>query len=70
MSMMYYDQNMRNGDHAMAWLTNIFIQPGHVQKLALSIQGAMLSELHSAVGEGFRPFGSSSSGAISRTRDP
>lgn len=52
MSMMYFDQNMRHGDHAMAWLTNILVQPGHVQKLALRYQGAMLSELHSALVKG------------------
>jgi copper(I)-binding protein len=52
MSMIYYDQNMCQGNHAMAWLANIFIQPGHVQKLALKYQGAMLSELHSALVKG------------------
>ena len=52
MSMMYYDQNMRNGDHVMSWLTNILIQPGHVQKLALRFQGAMLSDLRSPLVKG------------------
>jgi copper(I)-binding protein len=52
MSMIYYDQNMCQGNHAMAWLANIFIEPGHVQKLALKYQGAMLSRLHSALVKG------------------
>jgi copper(I)-binding protein len=52
MAMMYYDQNMRQGDHAMRWLENILIQPGHVQRLALRFQGAMLSDLHTALLKG------------------
>ncbi len=52
MSMIYYDENMCQGNHTMAWLANIFIEPGHVQKLALKFQGAMLGELRSPLVKG------------------
>jgi copper(I)-binding protein len=52
MSMIYYDENMCKGNHAMAWLASILVEPGHVQQLALRYQGAMLSELHSALKKG------------------
>jgi copper(I)-binding protein len=52
MSMIYYDENMCQGNHAMAWLANIFIEPGHVQRLSLKFQGAMLGALHSPLVKG------------------
>ncbi len=50
--MIYYDANMCQGNHAMVWIANIFIQPGHVQQLALKYQGAMLGDLHSPLVKG------------------
>lgn len=45
MSMIYFDTNMCQGNHAMIWLTNILIMRGHVQKLGYQYQGAMISKL-------------------------
>ncbi len=36
----------------MSPLANLLIEPGHTQRLALTYQGAMLSQLHSALVEG------------------
>lgn len=45
MSMIYFDDNMCQGNSKMTWISNILITPGRTQKLALRYQGAMLSEL-------------------------
>jgi copper(I)-binding protein len=52
MSMIYYDDNMCQGNHAMSWLANIFIEPRHTQVLALKYQGAMLGNLRGALVKG------------------
>lgn len=51
-SMIFYDENMCQGNHSMSQLANLFIEPGHAQTLALKYQGAMLSGLHSALMRG------------------
>ena len=49
MSMIYYDDNMCQGNSKMTWLANILISPGYVQKLGYRYQGAMLGNLRTAV---------------------
>ena len=49
MSMIYYDDNMCQGNSKMTWLANIFISPGHVQRLGYRYQGAMLGNLRSVL---------------------
>ena len=44
-SMIDYDTNMCQGNHAMMMLANILISGGLTQKLGYSYQGAMLREL-------------------------
>jgi len=51
-SMIFYDANMCQGNHAMSALANLLIEPGHTQKLAFKYQGAMLSGLHVALKKG------------------
>ncbi len=51
-SMIFYDANMCQGNHAMSALSNLLIEPGHTQKLAFKYQGAMLSGLRSALKKG------------------
>jgi copper(I)-binding protein len=52
MSMIYYDDNMCEGDNMMTWLSNILIIPGHTQKLGYRYQGAMLGNLRQALVKG------------------
>lgn len=54
MSMIYFDTNMCQGNHAMIWLTNILIMGGHVQELGYQYQGAMISELRQPLVKGSR----------------
>ena len=49
MSMIYYDDNMCQGNNKMTWLANILISPGYVQDLGYRYQGAMLGNLRAAV---------------------
>jgi copper(I)-binding protein len=49
MSMIYYDDNMCQGNNKMTWLANIFISSGHVQKLGYRYQGAMLGNLRTTL---------------------
>jgi copper(I)-binding protein len=44
-SMIDYDTNMCQGNHAMMMLANIFISSGHTQKLGYKYQGAMLRHM-------------------------
>ena len=46
MAMLYFDDNMCQGDTAMTWLSNILITTGRTQKLGYRYQGVMLAELH------------------------
>ena len=50
--MIYYDDNMCQGNNKMTWLANIFISPGHVQKLGYRYQGAMLGRVRVALHAG------------------
>jgi copper(I)-binding protein len=52
LSMIDYDTNMCQGNHAMMMLSNILISGGFTQKLGYSYQGAMLRELKAALVKG------------------
>ena len=53
-SMIDYDANMCQGNHAMVPLANIFVNANHAQQLGYQYQGAMLSGLRQNLSRGER----------------
>lgn len=51
-SMIDYDTNMCQGNHAMMQLANILIVSGHTQELGYKYQGAMLRQLKKKIVKG------------------